>query len=758
MESDNRLLKWAVVTVLIIAAVLAILPPQERLKGGIDLVGGCSLLYEIDTTGLESKQVRGLSAKVISVLQRRVDPNGQLNLIWRPVGNTRIEIQMPRPPAKAIERRKAYEAALHVVEAKNIRRRKVEVALSAESSEARQALLDELVRGVPERKELFEALVDANQAYRAVAGGDDLDAEDIAQVAYEEALEAVMRTSLARGRLEDVLAVESASERSEQVGGLKAEYPAYADAITEVEEQHGDWAGQKGSLEDPSDLKRLIRGAGVLEFRILADRDGSNPNSIASSEAALRVKPINVYVTELQRRGPRPKPGDHFRWFEVDGVVGFLNLKSDADVEAVAESGRQIVAKYAGKWYVLIHADRRFGLLKEADKKWKLKSAYFIRDRNGRPALSFNLDPRGGRQFRRLTADNIDRQLCIMLDDLAMSHATIISAIGERGEITGKFTPDEVKEMVKTLEAGSLPGRLKDTPLMEKNIGPSLGRTNRTLCLRAALIGLIAVGVFILIYYRFAGLIANVALFLNLLFVLAIMATMEATFTLPGIAGLILTVGMAVDANVLIFERIREEREKGVVFKRALKTGYEKALSTIVDANLTTLITCVVLGYLGSEEVKGFAMTLGFGIVTSMFTALFVTRLIFVTLIDRGLLKDLRMFKIIGQPKIDWLALRRRFWPISATMVVVGLVAFVGASIRDPESVYDIEFLGGTSVQIELQEVVELDDEQVRERVTRAKGERMSAVQWLNQAADALAVADVSAGSSQTQFVVTSDR
>ena len=255
-----------------------------------------------------------------------------------------------------------------------------------------------------------------------------------------------------------------------------------------------------------------------------------------------------------------------------------------------------------------------------------------------------------------------------------------------------------MQRLVQTLEAGSLPGRLKDTPLMEKNVGPSLGRTNRVLGMNAAIYGMIAVAVLVLVYYLAAGVVANIALALNLLFVLGIMATLEATFTLPGIAGLILTVGMAVDANVLIFERVREERARGTVFKRALKTGYDKALSTIIDANLTTLITCVVLGYLGSEEVKGFAMTLGFGICTSMFTALFVTRLIFITLMDFGWLKDLKMLKLIGQPKIDWLALRTKFWPISLVLVLGGVGWFAYASVTDADKVYDIEFLGGTSV------------------------------------------------------------
>ena len=756
MNGENRLLKWIVVIVPVVGAVLAIQPPQVSHKGGIDLVGGCSLLYEIDTTGLERDQIRGLSGRVISVLQRRVDPNAQLNLVWRPVGSTRLEIQMPRPPKQALERRKAYEAALDEVKAMNIGRLEIEAALAAEPS-VRSERLTRLVRGVPRRQEQFAGLVAAHEAYREVAGGDDLDAEEAARASYEEALEAILRTSLAPERLTDVLALEKDKERSEQVGRLKAEYPAYSNVIAQVEAKHEEWASEKAALEDPSDLKRLIRGAGVLEFRILANRDSGTPTMIESKEAALRKRPISDYVEQLQQRGPRPKPGDHFRWFPVDEIRGFLNLDTNADLERVAETGTQIVAEYAGKWYVLVHADSQYGLLKDSSRRWRLKSAYFIRDENGRPAVSFGLDSPGGSQFWRMTSDNLDRQMAIMLDDVAMSHARIKSAIRQHGQITGQFTPDEVNELVQVLEAGSLPGRLKETPLMEKNIGPSLGRTNRALGLKAAVYGLIVVAIFILIYYLFAGLVANIALFLNLLFVLGIMATMEATFTLPGIAGLILTVGMAVDANVLIFERIREEREKGVILKRALKTGYEKALSTIVDANLTTLITCVVLGYVGSEEVKGFAMTLGFGIVTSMFTALFVSRLIFTTLIDKGWLKELRMFKLFRRPSIDWLGLRRVFWPVSLIFVVAGLALFAWASETDKESVYDIEFLGGTSVQIELKEGVHLSDEDVRRRVTSRDGEQLSAVQWLNQAADALERARVTVGDIQAQFVVTSD-
>jgi len=753
---SNKFLNWGIVIVPVVAAVLMILPPQEKLKGGIDLVGGCSLLYEVDTTGLSRQETHGLAERVISVLQRRVDPNAQLNLVWRPIGNTRLEIQMPRPPKRALERRKAYDEALESLRALNVGRLDVEAALAADPA-MRPQRIAELVHNVPQREQRLATLVEAYDKYQETRKGDDVDAEEAARAVYEAALDVVLQTSMPMGRVTDVLALSDEHMRSEQLGRLKAEFPGYDAALAKAGKQYKEWAGSKAALEDPSDLKRLIRGAGVLEFRILADRNLASPNTIETKEVTLQTKTISEYVDQLQQRGPRPRPGDHFRWFPVQDLTAFMNQDNLEDAERLAQAGKQIVSKYAGRWYVLAHADPQYGLLHEAKQRWKLTSAAFSRDESGRPAVSFTLDRRGGSQFLRLTKDNIGRQLTIVLDDMAMSHATIQSAIAEHGQITGQFTPQEVDELVKILEAGSLPGRLKDTPLMEKNIGPSLGQTNRVMGLRSAVYAFLAVIVFMGIYYRFAGVVANLAVVLNLLLVLGIMSQLQATFTLPGVAGLILTVGMAVDANVLIFERFREEREKGTAFKRALKAGYEKALSTIIDANLTTLITCVVLGYLGSEDVKGFAIVLGFGIVTSMFTALFVTRLIFTTLHDAGWLKDLKMFRLIRVPSVDWMGLRRMFFPASLACVLGGVVLFVTASEERPESVYDIEFLGGTSVQIELKEGVKLKDEEVRQRLTARSGEKPSAVQWLNLAADALAKSRLLPGASASQFAVESD-
>jgi len=198
--------------------------------------------------------------------------------------------------------------------------------------------------------------------------------------------------------------------------------------------------------------------------------------------------------------------------------------------------------------------------------------------------------------FGELTGGNVDNDLCIMLDNQAVSYANIEERISQTCRISGRFSRERVQDLVRTLDAGSLPARLMDTPLSEKTIGPSLGETNRLKGIRAAAWAGGAVAIFVLIYYGIAaGGMANVALVMNMLFVLGIMALLQATFTLPGIAGIVLTVGMAVDANVLIFERIREELRRGKKVIAAIDVGYSRALSTIIDANVTTLIAALIL-------------------------------------------------------------------------------------------------------------------------------------------------------------------
>jgi len=767
MNDPNRVLKWITIVVLIALAALVLYPPQRKLKGGIDLVGGTSLLYEIDITGLDSSQQHNLSTKVMGILKDRVDPKSQLNLEWRPVGNTRLEIRMPRPPREALARRDAKEKALDSLEKLNLTRFTVEQALNTPEPE-RQLKLTALKRGIPERDPLIEAMVAAFDAQRSAKEKGEEQASMAFSAAYEKSIGDLLATSLSRSRVADILALERKDKRDEEIARLRASFPAYDSAengklLTQAIAAYDEWTVDKADLEDPSDLKRRLKGAGVLEFRILAERDPSSPDTTMDPNNPEMRQPIAKYTEQLQRQGPRGKSLDRFRWFPVSDVLDFLNLKDISELEnRKNQPGQPIVEEYAGRHYVLVHNDREYGLLRSSGKtKWSLKQAYPDRDfQTGEIVVSFVLDARGGQFFHQLTSANVGRFLCIMLDDSAMSAARIREAIGERCQISGDFSQEDAQNLVRTLDAGSLPARLKETPLAEKTIGPSLGQTNRERGMKAAMFGAISVVAFILIYYGVAGGgVANLALMLNLLFTLAIMSVLEATFTLPGIAGLILTVGMAIDANVLIFERIREERARGVPFKKALNLGYEKAFSAILDGNLTTLLTSIILIFVGSEEIKGFAITLGLGLATSMFTALTVTRLIFNTLIDAGMLKDLSMRRLIGIPNVNWVEMRRIFWPISLTVTVLGSALFVGVSLTNKEALYDIEFLGGTSVQIDLKPEHKLTDEDVSRAIasTGIDG-KPSAADWLTRAADLLGSASASSGEASGQYVLSSDQ
>ena len=250
-------------------------------------------------------------------------------------------------------------------------------------------------------------------------------------------------------------------------------------------------------------------------------------------------------------------------------------------------------------------------------------------DQNGRPAVNFRFNTSGARKFGDYTAENIGSPFAIVLDDEVISAPVIQSHIpGGSGLITGRFTVEDSTELAVLLRAGALPAEL--TFLEERTIGPELGQDSIDAGKVATAVAFIAVLVFMGLSYGLFGLFANVALILNIALIFGLLSLIGATLTLPGIAGIVLTVGMAVDANVLVFERIREELKTAKGPARAIERGYEKALSAILDANITTFITAVILFAMGSGPVRGFAITLGLGIITSVFTAIFVTRVMIV--------------------------------------------------------------------------------------------------------------------------------
>ncbi|RMG42716.1 MAG: protein translocase subunit SecD [Acidobacteria bacterium] len=344
---------------------------------------------------------------------------------------------------------------------------------------------------------------------------------------------------------------------------------------------------QLPGVEDPARVKRSIQTQARLELRLAYYKDGDGPFRGESPEDVL-----------AQLGGTLP-PG-----VEILPAV----KREDPSAPPVIDS----------YWAV-----EKTAVITGND----LQSAFRQTTRWGENAVGFRLKVAAADRFARFTRKNIDRIMPIILDGKILSAPVIRSEISVNGQISGAFTYEEAEDLARNLRAGALPARVRT--IEERTVGPSLGRDSIIAGARAIVLGFLLVVGFMLVYYKRAGLNAVIALVLNLLLVAALMSALDATLTLPGIAGFILTVGMAVDANVLIFERIREELRSGKTIKGALDGGFSKALSAIIDANVTTLIAAVFLFNYGTGPVKGFAATLSIGIVASMFTAIFVSRTLF---------------------------------------------------------------------------------------------------------------------------------
>ncbi len=315
----------------------------------------------------------------------------------------------------------------------------------------------------------------------------------------------------------------------------------------------------------------------------------------------------------------------------------------------------------------------------------------------GQPIVNFETTDEGVRVFRSVTGGHIGERLGIVLDGAVYSAPTIQTKIyNGRSIITGSGTEEEAKDLGIVLRAGALPARVEI--IEDRTVGPSLGHDSIEQGKVAGLISMIMIAVFMVLYYRLAGVIADIALTLNMVFVLAVLAGFHATLTLPGIAGIILTIGMAVDANVLIFERIREELRAGKTVRAAIDSGYNNALSAIVDANLTTFIVGLVLYEFGTGPIRGFALTLCIGIVSSLFTAFIVTRLILELLTARSQSATLSIgpVNILANVRIRFLSMRKAALVASGGVFAIGLISVIGINHLKP----GIDFAGGTLLEL----------------------------------------------------------
>jgi len=336
-----------------------------------------------------------------------------------------------------------------------------------------------------------------------------------------------------------------------------------------------------------------------------------------------------------------------------------------------------------------------------------LKRASVNYDNVGMPLIAFQFDGVGADIFGKVTSENIGRQLAIVLDGEVKSAPVIRSAIYGSGVIEGNFDMQEAVALANVLENPlEAPAKI----LEERGVDPSLGSNNIESGVRAAIIGSVFVVVFMVMYYWRAGLIANLALLLNMIILIGVMATLGSTLTMPGIAGIVLTIGMSVDANVLIYERIREEQRAGKTMRAVIEAGFSKAWSAILDSNTTTILAAIILIMLGAGSVKGFGLTLTIGIAANIFTAVVGARLIMDFLYQRGWLNKVGMMRWVGVTDINFMGLAKWAFVASWLLIAAGTVSFVQrGGMHLSGEVYGVDFAGGDSLTLTFAQRVDVD-------------------------------------------------
>ncbi len=428
-----------------------------------------------------------------------------------------------------------------------------------------------------------------------------------------------------------------------------------------------------GDKEAVKQIKKTVETTGMLDFKLVVTPQQQEMGSPAA---------VDAMIQEVIRR-------------KADGVwVGYTDdaqakTPDTYDVAYNKEDGRPLLLTNKGVPGRL------------------LKDAHRALDSAGRPAVGFVWNSTGRNKFYEMTSNNVGRQMAIVLDGVAQSAPTIRSAIGEQGIIEGGssgFNDDEVKRLIVILKAGALPGK----PIFEygQEVGATLGQAAVTVGGVATALSMLLVLGFMVFYYKQGGIIANVALVLNIMLLLGTLAMFGATLTLPGIAGILLTAGMAVDANILIFERMREEKARGADPKQVIEVAYDRAFWTIFDSHVTTLVTGLVLYWTGTGPIRGFAVTLIIGISISLFTSLFVTKMIYGWLGANDKLPPVNFRHLIENPHFDFMGFYPKAVAISLILINIGFVAFISRGDKK----YGIDFTGGTVLELRLKEPMEKHD------------------------------------------------
>jgi len=426
---------------------------------------------------------------------------------------------------------------------------------------------------------------------------------------------------------------------------------------------------QLPGVKDPKRALKLLGDTAQLEFKVVADAPGINLQELVDQARASKQWHDGERISKLNRVLQSRLPDNTSLYFE-----------KNVDKQTKKETLTPILLENK----ILMTGD----MIKDAQVR--------IGGNFNEPYVSLDMTGRGGKVFAHITEKNVGRRMAIVLDDVVRSAPVIRERIlGGSAQISGSFTHEEAADLAIVLRVGALPAPVDIVQNM--TVGSTLGQDSINKGISSGIFGAIMVVGFMLIYYRLSGIIANSALVLNILLLFSGLAILNATLTLPGIAGIILSIGMAVDANVLIFERMREEYALGKSVRSSIDGGYSKAFLTIVDSQVTTLITALALFMFGTGPIKGFAVTLSLGIIFNLFAALFYSRLMFDTINAIRPMKKLNFMRFTKKPNLDYMKIKNITFAISAVMVVIGFVALV--QITRGHANMGVDFSGGSLLQ-----------------------------------------------------------
>lgn len=484
-------------------------------------------------------------------------------------------------------------------------------------------------------------------------------------------------------------------------------------------------------MQDVERAKRLIGQTARLEFKLLKDEEDirylvdridlavAGQDTMAAAEADTTES--GLFEEEGGQEENANNLSQYFRYQQLgSGNPGFNILVAKIDVPRVSaiidnpqvqqilEAGRAVMVwgpenERADEYRLLYFANLANEMTGDMIADARVSTGSGIE--TGQNYILMDSTSDGAREWSRITGANVGRRVAIVLDNTCYVAPNIEERIyGGSSRIKGSFTIEEARDIAIVLRAGALPASVNI--IEDRTVGPSLGADSIRKSRLALIIGLVVVIIFMVAYYLGAGLIAVVALALNMLFILAYLAFFHATLTLPGMAGIILTIGMAVDANVLIYERIREELRLGNTTRASVANGYLRARWTILDANITTFLTAIILYNFGTGPIKGFALTLMVGIVSSVFTALFVTRIIFDILTHYINLSGVSLgkFSVFHDSHFKFMANRKKGFIVSGTLILAGLISL--AVHGGPK--YSIDFLGGTLLELHFDQPVQI--------------------------------------------------